>query len=138
MPIIIIIIIITFLVLIGWIWSSLGNIEKTTKIICIIIGLIITYIITFIIYKIAKNGITFENKKADNMIQTVIVIIFSIINGYLILPYTFRKLEQIDNEEIEKLQIKKSIIILAIVILVLFIFESLYFKDIIQGILSMK
>lgn len=138
MALIIIIIIILFLVLLGWMWSSLGNIEKKTKIICIIIGLLATYILTFIIYQIAKKGIIYENQEAKRIIKNVFVMLFTIINGYFILPYTFRKIENIDNENIEKEQVRKSIIILLLIVLILLIFEGLYLRNIIQGIMSMK
>ena len=49
MTVFVTIMIVLFLVLIGWTWSSLGNIETKTKIICMVCGLIATYIITFII-----------------------------------------------------------------------------------------
>ena len=41
--------IILLLVLLGWTWHSLGNIEKPTKIACIIGGLVVVYIITLVI-----------------------------------------------------------------------------------------
>lgn len=138
MTLIIIIIIILFLVLLGWMWSSLGNLEKKTKIICIIIGLVVTYILTWIIYQIAKKGIIYESQEAKRIIRNVFVILFTIINGYFLLPYTFRKIEKINNEEIQNKQSKKSIIILIIIVIVLLIFESLYLKNIIKGIISMK
>ena len=135
--IIISIIVILFLVLLAWTWNSLGNIEKSTKCACIVGGLVVVYIITFIIYNISKIGITYENKEAMRLIQTVFVSLFTIINGYIILPYVFKKLEQINNEEIEKEKLKKSIIILLIIILIVGIFESSYLGNIQQGILSM-
>ena len=135
MAVIIIMIIILLLVLLGWTWSSLGNIENKTKIICVIVGFVSTYIITLIIYKIAQAGIIFENTEAKKIIQNVFVLIFEIVNGYIILPYTFRKIEKIHNEEIEINQARRSIIILSVIILILIIFENLYLKNIIQGVL---
>ena len=135
--VIILIVVILLLVLLGWMWHSLGSIEKSTKCVCIVGGLIVVYIITFIIYNISKIGITYENKETMKLIQTVFVSLFTIINGYIILPYAFKKLEQINNEEIEKEKLNRSIIILLIVILILCIFESLYLGNIQQGILSM-
>ena len=129
--------IILLLVLLGWTWHSLGNIEKPTKIACIIGGLVVVYIITLVIYNISKIGIVYENKEAMKLIQNVFVSLFTIINSYIILPYVFRKLDQINNEEIEKEQLKKSIIILVIIILVMGIFESSYLGSIQQEILSM-
>ena len=46
---IIIAIIIIYLILIAWSWKNLGNLEKSKKIIYIVIGLIATYIFTYII-----------------------------------------------------------------------------------------
>ena len=135
--IIILIVIILLLILLRWMWHSLGNIEKSTKCACIVGGLIVVYVMTFIIYNISKIGISYESKEAMKLIQTVFVSLFTIINGYIILPYVFKKLEQINNEEIEKEKLNKSIIILLIIILILGIFESLYFGNIQQGILNM-
>ena len=100
-----------------------------------IVGFVSTYIITLIIYKIAQVGIIFENTEAKKIIQNVFVLIFAIVNGYIILPYTFRKIEKIHNEEIEINQARRSIIILSVIILILIIFENLYLKNIIQGVL---
>lgn len=126
MTIIITAIVVMFLILIGWTWSSLGNIETKTKIVCIIIGIAIVYAITFIIYNMSKIGIEYESQEVMKTVRRVFVILFTIINGYIILPYTFKKLDQINNEEIEKEKITKSIIILLIIIAGLFIFESIY------------
>ena len=131
------IVIILLLVLFGWTWHSLGSIEKTTKIACIIGGLVVVFIITFVVYNISKIGITYENKEAMKLIRNVFVSLFTIVNSYVILPYSFRKLDQINNDEIEKEHLIKSIIILAIIILILGIFESSYLGSIQQGILSM-
>lgn len=131
------ILIILLMVLLGWTWHSLGNIENITKIACIIVGIIVVFIITFAIYNISKIGINYENKETMKIIQNVFVSLFTIINGYIILPYAFRKLDQINNDEIEKKQLKKSIIILVIIILAVGIFESSYLGSIQQGILSM-
>lgn len=138
MPVIIIsVIIIMFLILIAWTWNSLGNIEKTTKIICMIIGIALTYILTFIIFNISKTGIKYENIDAMKMIRRVFVALFAIINGYIILPYTFKKLEQINNNEIEKQKVTKSLIILLIIIVALSIFEIMYLKNTQNTILNM-
>lgn len=131
------IVIILFLVLLRWMWHSLGSIEKKTKYICIVGGLVVVYIITFIIYNISKIGITYGNTETMKLIQTVFVSLFTIINGYIILPYVFKKLNQINNEEIEKEKINRSIMILLIVILIVAIFEKSYLRNMQQGILNM-
>ena len=133
----ILIVVILLLVLLGWTWHSLGGIKKSTKYACIVGGLIVVYIITFIIYNISKIGITYENREVMKIIRTVFVSLFTIINGYIILPYAFKKLDQINNEEIEKEKLKKSIIILLIIIFIIGMLESSYLRNIQQGILSM-
>lgn len=138
MTIIFIILAILFIILLRWTWHSLGEIEKNTKVKSIIIGVIIIYIITLIVYLISKIGITYENKEAGNMLQTVFVILFTSINGYIILPYAFKKLNQINNDEINKEKFKKSFIKLSVIIIVLCVIEIFYFKGIQQGILNGK
>ena len=50
------------------------------------------------------------------------------MNGYVILPFIFKKLEQINNDEIEKEKITKSIIFLVATIIFIFVFENTIFK----------
>ena len=71
------------------------------------------------------------------IIRNVFVILFTIINSYITLPYTFKKLEQINSEEIEKDKLTKSIIILLIIIVALSIFEVIYLGNSQQTILNM-
>ena len=80
---------------------------------------------------------TYENKEAMKTIQNVFVILFSIMNGYVILPFIFKKLEQINNDEIEKEKITKSIIFLVATIIFIFVFETSYFGNIQNNILTM-
>ncbi len=138
MAVILIIIAILFLVLLGWSWNSLGSIDKKEKIKYIIIGLVLTYLLTFIIYAISKIGIQYDNKEAMKMIRTVFVLLFTIVNGYILLPYSFKKIEKIKNEEIEEEKLTRSIIILLIIIVMLLIFESIYLGNLQQGILKMR
>ena len=138
MAVILIIIAILFLVLLGWSWNSLGSIDKKEKIKYIIIGLVLTYLLTFIIYAISKIGIRYDNKETMKMIRTVFVLLFAIVNGYILLPYSFKKIEKIKNEEIEEEKLTRSIIILLIIIVMLLIFESIYLGNLQQGILKMR
>lgn len=129
MPVIICIIIVMFLVLLGWTWSSLEDIEKTKKIEYIIVGFVAVYIITIIIYQISKIGISYENREIMKAIQNILVLVFSIVNGYILLPYIFKKIVQIQNDEIDDKKFKKSIVILITVIIILTIIESNYLAN---------
>lgn len=137
MTVILIIILILLLVLLSWSWHSLGDIEKKTKIAIIVGGLVIVYLITFVIFSISKIGIDYKNKDAMKLIQTIFVMLFTIVNGYVILPYVFKKLNQINNEEIEKEKIIRSLIILAIIFIIIAIFEVSYLGNMQNGILEM-
>lgn len=118
-----------FLVLLGWTWSSLEDIEKTKKIEYIIVGFVVVYIITIIIYQISKIGISYENREIMKAIQNILVLVFSIVNGYILLPYIFKKIVQIQNDEIDDKKFKKSIVILIAVIIILTIIESNYLAN---------
>ena len=137
MTVILIIILILLLVLLSWSWHSLGDIEKKTKVAIIVGGLVIVYLITFVIFSISKIGIDYKNKDAMKLIQTIFVMLFTIVNGYVILPYVFKKLNQINNEEIEKEKIIRSLIILAIIFIIIAIFEVSYLGNMQNGILEM-
>ena len=71
------------------------------------------------------------------LVQTIFVVLFTIINGYILLPYIFKKLEQIDNDEIEKEKLIKGIVILLILFILVAIFEVSYLGSIQSGILNM-
>lgn len=137
MTVILIIIFILLLVLLSWSWHSLGDIEKKTKVAIIVGGLVIVYLITFVIFSISKIGIDYQNKDAMKLIQTIFVMLFTIVNGYILLPYVFKKLNQINNEEIEKEKIIRSLIILAIIFIIIAIFEVSYLGNMQNGILEM-
>lgn len=137
MTVILIIILILLFVLLSWSWHSLGDIEKKTKVAIIVGGLVIVYLITFVIFSISKIGIDYQNKDAMRLIQTIFVMLFTIVNGYIILPYVFKKLNQINNEEIEKEKIIRSLIILAIIFIIIAIFEVSYLGNMQNGILEM-
>lgn len=137
MTVILIIILILLLVLLSWSWHSLGDIEKKTKVAIIVGGLVIVYLITFVIFSISKIGIDYQNKDVMKLIQTIFVMLFTIVNGYIILPYVFKKLNQINNEEIEKEKIIRSLIILAIIFIIIAIFEVSYLGNMQNGILEM-
>lgn len=136
MAIILIIMLVLFLVLIGWMWNSLGSIEKKVKIICMIVGVGIVYLLTFVIFNISKIGIYYDDLTVMRVIRSVFVALFTIINGYVLLPNVFRKLEQINNDEIGKDKLIRAIVVLLIMVVLLILFESLYFGDVQRGIMQ--
>ena len=73
-----------------------------------------------------------------NMIRAVLVAVFTLVNSYIVLPYTFKRLDKIDNDEIDTDQLKKSMIIMIVVRIVISIFQVSYLKSVQQGIMSIS
>ena len=136
MPVIIIITLAIFCVLIIGTWHYLGNIEKTKKIVFIIIGIFVSYLITMILFSISKSGVTYPSNEIEQMVHNMIVTIFTGLNGILVLPYLGRLWDKISEEEITKQQFQKRICILLIIAIIVFIQEINYLKGVQNGILE--
>lgn len=125
---------IIYFILIAWTWKSLGFIEKTKKVVFILIGIIIMYGITWIIFQIAKNGINYQNQAMQSTAQNILVAIFTGINGIIMMPQIGKILDKINEDEMKKEQLVKRIMILTIIFILCLIFESGYMKDTQEGI----
>ena len=136
MPVIITLIIAIFLILISWTWHNLGNIDKTKKVITIIASLIIMYVITLIIFNISKINVDYKSEEEMIAVRNVLVLLFTFINGLIVMPSFGKIINRVKENEITKEQAsKKFLITLAIFIIVLF-FECGYLKDTQKGILD--
>ena len=136
MPVIIIIILAIFCVLIIGTWHYLGNIDKTKKIVFIVIGSFVSYLITMLLFSISKSGITYPSDEIEQMVQNMIVTVFTGLNGILVLPYLGRLWDKMSEEEITKQQFQKRICILLIIAIIVFILESNYLNGVQSGILE--
>lgn len=136
MLIIIITAIIIYFILISWTWKSLGWIEKTKKVVFILIGIILIYGITWIIFQTAKGGITYPNVEIQNKVQNILVVIFTGINGIIVMPQIGKILDKINEDEMKKEKMIKRMIILMIVFTLCLAFESGYMKKTQEGILQ--
>ena len=136
MPVIIIITLAIFCVLIIGTWHYLGNIDKTKKIVFIVIGSFVSYLITMLLFSISKSGITYPSDEIEQMVQNMIVIVFTGLNGILMLPYLGRLWDKMSEEEITKQQFQKRICILLIIAIIVFILESNYLNGVQSGILE--
>ena len=136
MPVIIIIILAIFCVLIIGTWHYLGNIDKTKKIVFIVIGIFVSYLITMLLFSISKSGITYPSDEIEQMVQNMIVIVFTGLNGILMLPYLGRLWDKMSEEEITKQQFQKRVCILLIIAIIVFILESNYLNGVQNGILE--
>lgn len=127
---------IVYFILIAWTWQSLGFIEKTKKVIFILVGIALMYGITFIIFQIAQNGINYQNAEIQGNVQNVLVVIFAGINGIIVMPQIGKMLDKIRADEIEKETLIKRMVVLIIIFILCLIFESGYMKDTQEGILK--
>ena len=133
---IIIAIIIIYLILIAWSWKNLGNLEKSKKIIYIVIGLIATYIFTYIIILISRGNIEYPNDEIKQVMQNTLTILFAGINGSILMPYVAKTVDKINEEEIDKKGLKKKFIIFIILVVAILIFEIGYVGSTQEGILQ--
>lgn len=127
---------IVYFILIAWTWQSLGFIEKTKKVVFILLGIALMYGITFIIFQIAQNGINYQNAEIQGNVQNVLVVIFAGINGIIVMPQIGKMLDKIRTDEIEKEALIKRMVVLSIIFILCLIFESGYMKDTQEGILK--
>ncbi len=127
---------IIYFVLIAWTWQSLGIIEKRKKVISILIGILVMYIITLITFNISKKGIIYQEKEAEILVRRILVILFTGVNGIVIIPYVAKILNRLKENDIEQKELKKKVIIFLIIFIICIIFECKYLKDTQKGILN--
>ncbi len=136
MPIIITIMIAMFLILISWTWHNLGDIEKIKKIITMIVLFVLIYIVTLIVFNISKSDILYNSKEAMENVKTILVLLFTMVNGLIIMPFIAKILNKISCNDIDYNDAKKSFLVIFIVFIIVIIFECGYLKDIQNGILN--
>lgn len=133
---IIIIVTVLYAVIIGWTWSSLGDIERKKKILITGIGILLVYLITLLLFNISKNQIQYPDISAEKYVKNILVIIFTGINSIAILPYAAKMYNKIYEGTIESQELKKKLVFIIILIILGIFLECEYMKDIQQGILN--
>lgn len=136
MTIIVIIAIVIYAILVTWCWHNLGRIEKSKKIIYIIIGMIIIFIITNIVYSISKADVSYPEEQIEGTVRNTLLLVFTALNGLIVMPYIAKQLDRIREKEIEKEKFTKKMVLLLIVFILCLILESGYLKDTQLGILE--
>ena len=136
MILIIVIIAVIYMLLIAWTWHSLGEIEKSKKVMVIGIGILIIYFMTLFIFLISKQGIVYENVEMSKAVRNVLVIMFTSVNGLIVLPFLARQLDKIHEGEMEKTKFSKITLILLIIFIICLGIEYGYMKSTQQVILN--
>ena len=137
MTVIIIITTILFLVLVGWTWSNLGNVDKSKKVGYLVISIFIMAIITLIIFSISKSGVDYQNEKMVGPVRLLLVAVFTSINGFIVIQYIARVLGRIYERSIGEEEAKKKFFMIFVIFVVISIIECAYMKNIQLGILNM-
>lgn len=138
MVFIIIIALIIYFIDIAWTWKSLGEIEKRSKVIFILVGMLVLFIITLITFNISAKNIPYQHQGETNTIRNVLVSIFTGINGIIIMPQLAKILEKAKNGDLEKNQIRNRLILWIAILIICLIFECGYMKDTQQGIVNIQ
>lgn len=136
MPVIITLIIAIFLILISWTWNNLGNIDKTKKVVTIVVSLFVIAIITLIIFNISKASVNYKSEEEVSVVRVVLVILFTFVNGLVVMPSIAKTLNKINNNEITKEQAGKRFLITGIIFIIVLIIECGYLTSIQKGILD--
>ena len=97
-------ILIIYVVLILWSLNNLGKMPIAKKIIYILVNLLIVFIFTNISYIISKQNIQYESQEIMNNIKTVLLLLFTGINGIITIPISCKQISR-SEEHTSELQV---------------------------------
>ena len=129
-------ILIIYIVLTLWSLNSLERMPIAKKIIYILANLLIIFIITNISYITSKENIQYESQEIMNNIKTVLLLLFTGINGIITITITCKQITKLQEENIDKVQFIKRIIIIFVVLLIIVYLECGYMETTQKGILQ--
>ena len=129
-------ILIIYVVLILWSLNNLGKMPIAKKIIYILVNLLIVFIFTNISYIISKQNIQYESQEIMNNIKTVLLLLFTGINGIITIPISCKQISELQEENIDKTKFTKRIILIFVVLLIIAYLECGYMETTQKGILQ--
>ena len=129
-------ILIIYVVLILWSLNNLGKMPIAKKIIYILVNLLIVFIFTNISYIISKQNIQYESQEIMNNIKTVLLLLFTGINGIIIILISCKQISELQEENIDKTKFTKRIILIFVVLLIIAYLECGYMETTQKGILQ--
>ena len=129
-------ILIIYVVLILWSLNNLGKMPIAKKIIYILVNLLIVFIFTNISYIISKQNIQYESQEIMNNIKTVLLLLFTGINGIITIPISCKQISELQEENIDKTRFTKRIILIFVVLLIIAYLECGYMETTQKGILQ--
>ena len=136
MSLIYFIITVLFIIYIVFAWNSTKEFETVLmRISFILIGTIFITILTLILFWISKMGITYPKREMVGEVRRIILLSFIPINGFIVLTQASTIFAQAKSGMISKEDLEKKIKRLIIIFIVLIIFETIYFKNIQNGMI---
>ena len=136
MPIIYLTIFIIYMVLVLWSSYNLGRLPISKKIIYIVIQLVIVFVITNISYIVSKQNIEYQSQDIMNNIKFVLILIFTGVNGLLLIPISCKQIEKYEEENIDRTRLLKRLVLNFILLIIISYFECEYMTTTQKGILQ--
>ena len=136
MSIIIIITIAIYAILALCTWQNMPSVNKSKRMLFIVIGIFVVFLITLIIFNISKSGINYQNVESKKAVRNILVSVFTGVNGIIIMPYIAKQINRISENDITQEEFSKKIVVILIIFLICIIFECGYLKKTQEGILN--
>ena len=126
-----------FVVYIVWTWNSTKEFEdQKIRIAYLIVGTLFIAMVTLIIFLVSKIGVNYPKKEMVGQVQKIVLLVFTPINGFLVLTQFSSVFQQIRSGMVSKEKMDKKIKTLLIVFTILIIIECIYFKNVQYGIIK--
>lgn len=131
------IIFLLFVVYIVWTWNSTKEFEdQKIRIAYILVGTLFITMVTLILFAISKIGVNYPKKEMVGQVQKIVLLVFTPINGFIVLTQFSSVFQQIRSGMVSKDKIEKKIKRLLIIFAMLIIIECIYFKNVQYGIIE--
>lgn len=133
---IIIVVIALFFVLVGYTWYRLEAYEGMERVIFCVAGILVCWGITTILFNISSSGMDYISVEVEHEISKILVMVFTPINGLVLMPNVARIVSRLKFDEIEKSKAIKQFVILGVIFVVVSVIEVMYLTNIQLGILD--
>ncbi len=131
------VIFILFIIYIVWTWKSTNDFEGYfTRVSYIIIGTAFMAFMTLTFFLFSKIGVEYQKSEMVWQVGRTIILLFTPINGFAILPQIASVVNKIKDGDLSKEEAQKKIRKILIIAIILIIVECIYFKYIQNGIIK--
>ena len=126
-----------FVVYLVWTWNSTKEFEDLKiRIAYILVGTLFIAMVTLILFTISKIGVNYPKKEMVGQVQKIVLLVFTPINGFIVLTQFSSVFQQIRSGMVSKDQMEKKIKRLLIIFAILIIIECIYFNNVQYGIIK--